>query len=72
MQEATPDPLSVPLKVIESGLEYQPFASGGLSGTATALGAVESYGTDAAAEVRLPAASVQLPTTLAAAASGPL
>ena len=70
-QESIPDPVSVPVAVIVTGWLYQPFASGGRE-NARQSGGVESYWSENELLAEFPALSVQVPCTVAQAASGPL
>ncbi len=72
LHEATPETASVPVKLTESGLRYQPFASGARLAVAIGVGSVASYASAKAPLLVLPARSVQVPGRDAVAESGPL
>ncbi|HKD32760.1 MAG TPA: hypothetical protein VKB73_04725 [Gaiellaceae bacterium] len=71
-QAAMPEVASVPTKLNETGLLYQPFASGCRLGTPRTAGGVESYENPTAALPTFPALSVHVPDTDAFPLSGPL
>ena len=71
-QLATPEVASVPFQVTVTGLLYQPFAFGALSGLGANTGAVESYLSGKEVEAELPAWSVQVALSPALALSGVL
>ena len=72
LQESIPEPVSVPVAVTVTGWLYQPFASGGRENAVVTPGGVESYWSEDELLAEFPALSVQVPCTVAAAASGPL
>ncbi len=73
VHESIPAGASEPPNAIATAWLYQPFASGARAGAALTLGGVPSYliVTDEAS-LTLPAASRQVPPTVAAPLSGPL
>ena len=70
-QESIPEVASVPAKLTASGALYQPAAFGWRAGVALACGAVASNFSPKEPAPELPAWSRQVPTTAAAALSGP-
>src|SRR5215212_6662089 len=68
---STPEVASVAVKPTATGAVYQPVAPAARAGVAVACGAVASYLSGSTLLPTLPAASVQLPLTSAAALSGP-